>query len=93
MSTLQKVKGGHLYADWYTAIQNSQMRRIQWIFCPGHASVIRNERADKLAGDSVIEGDFTLDPPYDTVYCTRLPSQRHRRGFFQMSQNGFGICL
>ena len=22
-----------------------------------------NERADKLAGDSVIEGDFTLDPP------------------------------
>ena len=63
MSTLQKVKGGHLYADWYTAIQNSQMRRVQWIFCPGHAGVIGNERADKLAGDSVIEGDFTLDPP------------------------------
>ena len=49
MSTLEKVRGGRLYADWFDTIQNSQLRRLQWIFCPGHAGVCGNERADKTS--------------------------------------------
>ena len=37
-------------------------------FCPGHAGVCGNERADKLAGSARVEGSFTLDAP--TVMST-----------------------
>ena len=57
-----------MYADWFDTIQNSQLRRLQWIFCPGHAGVCGNERADKLAGSAIVEGSFTLDAP--TVMST-----------------------
>ena len=39
------------------------MEMLYWIFCPGHAGVIGNERADTLAGQAPISGDLTLDPP------------------------------
>ena len=34
---------------------------MRWIFCPGHAGVKGNERADQLAGSATIEGVLTLD--------------------------------
>ena len=55
MSTLQKVQKKMLYTDWKTTISASSLERIAWIFCPGHAEVIGNERADKLAGDSMTQ--------------------------------------
>ena len=68
MSTLEKVRGGNLYADWFATLENSQLLRLQFIFCPGHAGVVGNERADKLAGSANIEGGLTLDAP--TVLST-----------------------
>ena len=82
MSTLEKIRGGSLYADWFATIQQSQMMRLQWIFCPGHAGVCGNERADKLAGSAAIEGGLTLDPP--TVLSTvrdHLASSREDESF------------
>ena len=82
MSTLEKIRGGSLYADWFATIQQSQMMRLQWIFCPGHAGVCGNERADKLAGSAAIEGGLTLDPP--TVLSTvrdHLASSREEESF------------
>ena len=32
-----------------------------WIFCPGHAGVAGNERADKLAGEAVLGEAVPLD--------------------------------
>ena len=35
---------------------------MAWIFCPGHAGVVGNERADKLAGEAVLGEAVPLDP-------------------------------
>ena len=37
--------------------------QITWIFCPGQARVLGNERTDVLAGAAVIDNNLTLDPP------------------------------
>ena len=63
MSTLQKIQKGMLYADWKAMIRESSLERVAWIFCPGHAGVAGNERADKLAGEAKVGGKLTLDPP------------------------------
>ena len=52
-----------LYADWKATIRESSLERVAWIFCPGHAGVTGNERADKLAGEAKVGGNLTLDPP------------------------------
>ena len=62
MSTLAKIKNRQLYADWIPLIARSHLRRITWLFCPGHAGINGNERADELAGKATIEGSITLDP-------------------------------
>ena len=59
-STLTKIDTSKLYADWLNA---SNLQKLLWIFCPGHAGVHGNERADTLAGMADIAGDLTLDPP------------------------------
>ena len=41
---------------------------LQFISCIGHAGVVGNERANKLAGSANIEGGLTLDAP--TVLST-----------------------
>ena len=82
MSTLEKIKTGHLNAYWFTCVSNSQLRRLQWIFCPGHAGVKGNERADKLAGSANIEGTLTLDPPTVTALVREhLFSKREEESF------------
>ena len=52
-----------LYDDWIELIREGGIEMLYWIFCPGHAGVIGNERADTLAGQAPISGDLTLDPP------------------------------
>ena len=60
-STLEKVNGGRLYTDWVPLVQGSRLKKITWLFCPGHAGINGNERADQLAGDADINGSLTLD--------------------------------
>ena len=62
LCTLEKVRNGMLYADWKEAIRGSNLSRVVWIFCPGHAGVVGNERADKLAGEAVLGEAVPLDP-------------------------------
>ena len=64
MSTLEKVKGGQLYADWVGPLGSSHLKKLTWLFCPGHSGVRGNERADHLAGSAALgEERLTLDPP------------------------------
>ena len=35
--------------DWHTAMHNLRLQRLLRIYCPGHAGVSGNERADRLA--------------------------------------------
>ena len=62
MSTLEKIKRGSMYVDWARSIQKSKLKKITWVFCPGHAGVSGNERADRLAGDAAVRGRMTIDP-------------------------------
>ena len=56
--------------------------RLQWIFCPGHAGVKGNERADQLAGAAKIEGVLTLDAPTVIgLVCDHLASTRVEDSF------------
>ena len=64
MSTLAKIRTGQLYSDWTGPLRNSHLKKLTWLFCPGHAGVRGNERADKLAGKAPLSRDsLTLDPP------------------------------
>ena len=54
MSTLEKIRKACLHAEWKRAIEQSKLTRVVWIFCPGHAGVRGNERADELAGQAAL---------------------------------------
>ncbi len=58
MSTLTKIQKGCLRTEWISYISRSKLRKITWIFSPGHAGVIGNERADRLAGRAKATGRF-----------------------------------
>ena len=62
MSTLEKIRNGLFYADWESSLEKSRLKKMTWVFCPGHCGVIGNERADALEGAAEIRGSLTLDP-------------------------------
>jgi len=63
MSTLHKVQNEYLYADWMDIILKGPFDQITWIFSPGHAGIVGNERADVIAGAAVIDNNLTFDQP------------------------------
>ena len=66
-----------LYADWVTAIKQSNLQSVRWIFCPGHSGVRGNERADALADLAVNQSTLTLDPATVlSLVCEHLDTQR-----------------
>src|SRR5579871_6638699 len=58
---LRKIRNGWLRHEWVEFIDSSKLRRLLWIYCPGHAGVRGNERADSLASRAPIMGDITMD--------------------------------
>ena len=50
IGTLVKIQNGMLHANWVAAINQSNLQCVQWLLCPRHAGVRRNEHADALAG-------------------------------------------
>ena len=77
MSTLSKIQRGLIHADWVGPIFQSNPRKLTWLFCPGHAGVRGNERADWLAG-SAQPGDARLLLDTKTVLSlVREELQRH----------------
>ena len=61
MSTLAKIQKAELHTDWIRSIERSRLQKLTWLFCPGHAGVRGNERADRLAGSATIGETLTLD--------------------------------
>ena len=60
MNLLQKVESGMGCPDWHTAMHSLRLQRLLWIYCPGHAGVSRNERADRLASTADITSGLQL---------------------------------
>ena len=48
------------YPDWHTAMSSLWLQRLLWIYCPGHAGVSGNERADRLASTADITSGLQL---------------------------------
>ena len=60
MNLLQKMESGMGCSDWLTAMQCLRLQRLLWIYCPGHAGVGVNERADRLASTTDITSGLQL---------------------------------
>ena len=59
-SMLQKIEAGMFRPEWRVCLDNSKVRKITWIYTPGHAGVKGNERADELAGNAPVRGDLSM---------------------------------
>ena len=60
MNLLQKLESGMGCPDWHTAMHSLRLQRLLWIYCPGHAGVSGNERADRLASTADITSGLQL---------------------------------
>ena len=60
MNLLKKVETGMGCPDWHTAMHCFWLQRLLWIYCPGHAGVSGNERADRLASTADITSGLQL---------------------------------
>ena len=60
MSLLQKVKSEMRSPDWHVSVFIIHLRRILWVYCPEHAVVKGNDRADRLVGKATITGGLRL---------------------------------
>ena len=60
MSFLQKVNSGMGSPDWNVSTIDIHLRKLLWVYCPGHAGVKRNDRADRLAGKATLTSGLIL---------------------------------
>ncbi len=60
MSLLQKVKSGMGSPDWNVSMVDIHLRKLLWVYCPGHAGVKGNDRADRLAGKATLTSGLLL---------------------------------
>ena len=58
VSLLQKSGMGS--PDWNASMANIHLRKLLWVYCPGHAGVKGNDRADRLAGKATLTSGLLL---------------------------------
>ena len=67
--------------DWNVSMVDIPFRKLLWVYCPGHASVKGNDRADRLAGKATITKGMRLgrsEVPRRLRHNLRTQSQGHR---------------
>ncbi|NQZ78185.1 MAG: endonuclease/exonuclease/phosphatase family protein, partial [Ekhidna sp.] len=79
MNLLQKVECGMGSPDWHEAMRSLQLKKLTWMYCPGHAGVKGNERADRLAGRGTVIGGLKLGRS-DVIRSLRKHLQEQERG-------------
>ena len=60
LSRLQKVKNGIGSPNWSMSMVDIHLRKLLWVYCPGHAGVKGNDREDRLAGKAIITSSLRL---------------------------------
>ena len=60
MNLIKKIKAEIGNTDWHNAMRNLDIQKILWVYCPGHAGVKGNDRADRLAGTATITTGLRL---------------------------------
>ena len=59
----EKLKSGIGSPDWNVSIVDIHLRKPLWVYCPGHAGVNGNERADRLAGKATVVSGLHIGRP------------------------------
>ena len=78
MSVLQKVKSETESPDWNVSIADIHLRKLLWVYCPGHAGVKGNDRAERLAGRTTITSGLRLETSVVLRSLRHyLPAQSH----------------
>ena len=91
-SMLRRVRTGKLRAEWLASLRRSRVASITWIFSPGHAGVLGNEQADRLAGSAKLGGVLMHDKAdvvaalWEHVYTSEEQMDHH--GLARMRQRG-----
>ena len=81
VSLLQKVKRGKGSPDWNVLMVDIHLRKLTWVYYPGHAGMKRNDRADRLAGKQIITSVLFLgrsEVLRSLRHCPRAQSQGHQ---------------
>ena len=81
MSLLQKVKSEMGSPDWNVLMVDIHLRKLTWVYYPGHAGMKRNDRADRLAGKQIITSVLFLgrsEVLRSLRHCPRAQSQGHQ---------------
>ena len=60
MSLAQKVKSGMGSPDWNVSTVDIRLRKLLWVYCPGHVGVKGNDRADRLTGKAALTNGLRL---------------------------------
>ena len=47
--------------DWNVSMFHIHLRKLLWLYCPGHAGVKGNDRADRLAGNATLTSGLLLE--------------------------------
>ena len=53
-SLIQQLKSGIGSRGWHLPVVNIHLQKLLWVYCPGHAGVKGNNRADRLAGKAAL---------------------------------------
>ena len=59
--TTKKVESGMGSPDWNVSMVDIDFRKLLWVYCPGHAGVKGNDRADRLAGKATLTSVLLLE--------------------------------
>ena len=60
MNKRETVKSGMGGPDWNVSMVDIHLRKLLWVYCPGHAGVKGNDRADRLVGKATLTSALFL---------------------------------
>ena len=66
--------------DWNVSMVNIHLRKLLWVYCPGHAGVKGNDRADRLAVKAALTSGLLLggsEVLRSLRHCLQAQSQGH----------------
>ena len=81
MNKRENVKSGMGGPDWNVSMVDIHLRKLLWVYFPGHAGVKGNDRADRLVGKATLTSALFLgrfEVLRSLRHYLRAQSQGHR---------------
>ena len=91
MSLLQKVKSEMESPDWNVPVVNSNLQKLLWGYCLGHAGVKGNDQADRLVDKATLTSGLLLIRS-EVLRSLRAQNQGHHTIDHQEERHGKRKC-